>query len=359
MNTEKINTESTFDFFPYPSIGVFRNAIYNVTNTARFFGLDANGEPIFNAGVKLPVLTYIGTVKMHGTNAAIIVDRVNDVIRYQSRERIITPISDNFGFATFCSTKQKEICDMVSHIEGDVIAIYGEWCGSSIQKGVALSQLEKMFVIFDIRVINGVASGDKELFEKRWLTIDERKDIKSVENKIFNVLDYETFTIDIDYEDPKQSQNVLIEKTIGIEDMCPVGKSFGVEGVGEGTVLKCITPGYEDDKYWFKSKGEKHSVTKVKTLAAVDIEKVNSIKEFVDSVVTENRLEQGFAKLTEMGHEPTSKSTGVFLNWVKDDVIKEEIDTIVGNGLEAKDVAGQITVVARKWFFTKLDSLVF
>ena len=41
-----------------------------------------------------------------------------------------------------------------------------------------------------------------------------------------------------------------------------------------------------------KVKGEKHSSSKVKKLASVDVEKLNSIKDFVDYAVTESRLEQ-------------------------------------------------------------------
>lgn len=44
-------------------------------------------------------------------------------------------------------------------------------------------------------------------------------------------------------------------------------------------------------------KGEKHSASKVKTLAAVDPERLVNITEFVEYAVTENRLEQGTQKV--------------------------------------------------------------
>jgi len=45
------------------------------------------------------IIDYEGTIKLHGTNAAITLDKENN-IRYQSRNRVLTPIiNDNQGFA--------------------------------------------------------------------------------------------------------------------------------------------------------------------------------------------------------------------------------------------------------------------
>ena len=44
-------------------------------------------------------------------------------------------------------------------------------------------------------------------------------------------------------------------------------------------------------------KGTKHSVSKVKTLAPVNVEKLNSIQEFVDYSVTRVRFEQGLSEV--------------------------------------------------------------
>jgi ferritin len=103
----------------------------------------------------------------------------------------------------------------------------------------------------------------------------------------------------------------------------------------------------------FKVKGEKHSSSKVKTLASVDIEKVNSINEFADTVVTESRLTQGleYLKVHNISIEP--KSTPVFLKWIADDVVKEETDTLVASHLEIKDVITRVKYVARTWFLAQ------
>ena len=35
-------------------------------------------------------------------------------------------------------------------LENNIIIVYGEWCGGKIQKHVAITNLDPMFVIFDI-----------------------------------------------------------------------------------------------------------------------------------------------------------------------------------------------------------------
>jgi hypothetical protein len=63
-----------------------------------------------------------------------------------------------------------------------------------------------------------------------------------------------------------------------------------INTIGEGCVWVAQVNGHD---FRFKVKGVKHSVSKIKTLAKVDTEKVNSIHEFVDYAVTENRFKQG------------------------------------------------------------------
>src|SRR5690606_12697987 len=134
----------------------FRNAIKEVTHRARYRGNDENEQPIYD-DCDLPVLKYRGSVKLHGTNAAIVWQwnpAIHDYeMQAQSRTNIITPMSDNAGFAAFAHTINtngllKQI--MVQHEDlgytPELIKLYGEWCGGNIQKGVAINGLDKMFV---------------------------------------------------------------------------------------------------------------------------------------------------------------------------------------------------------------------
>ena len=54
----------------YPSIELFKSLIRKVKDRANYRGKDENGNPIYVDSV-LPVITFTGTVKIHGTNAGI------------------------------------------------------------------------------------------------------------------------------------------------------------------------------------------------------------------------------------------------------------------------------------------------
>jgi len=121
--------------------------------------------------------------------------------------------------------------------------------------------------------------------------------------------------------------------------------------IGEGIVYKTDT---ERGTLRMKVKGEKHSSSKVKTLAPVNTEKLNSVKEFAEYSVTNSRLNQGIEKVfTTHNQEIDIKKIGEFLKWIANDIIKEEMDTLKDNGLEPKDVTSEISNVARKWFLDK------
>jgi hypothetical protein len=100
-----------------------------------------------------------------------------------------------------------------------------------------------------------------------------------------------------------------------------------------------------------KIKGEKHSSSKVKTLAAVDVDKLNSITEFIEYAVTDSRFKQALEN-TFPNDEPIDvKKMGDLIRWVVNDVIKEESDTLVKNGLEPKDVNKYVSTKVREMFF--------
>ncbi len=345
----KINTDLTLRHYPYPSIEQFRNVIYNVNHRAQYIGQDINGEPIYDVARTKPILTFQGTVKLHGTNAGVIIDLENDIVYYQSRENIISPIKDNVGFALHMSKIQDVFIRMVREcLDSDdpLIAVYGEWCGGSIQKSVALNQLDKMFVVFNVAIL------DRESGTKTWISADLVKHINAPELKIFNIQHFPTWQIDIDFNFPQLKQNELGELTLKVEESCPVAKQLGKDGTGEGIVWKCI---------WMKVKGEKHQSSKVKTLASIDTEKLQNVKDFVESVVTENRCIQSLQKLKEANKKLDRTALGDYLRWIHNDIMKEELDTIISNGFEQKDLGSPISNNARAWFFKNelnFDSLV-
>lgn len=154
---------------------------------------------------------------------------------------------------------------------------------------------------------------------------------------------------------PQLVQNNLIDLTLAVENKCPIGEAFGFEGTGEGIVF---VGEYQGCIHRFKSKGEKHSISRVKTLNSVDTEKLNSISEFVEYAVTENRFNQAI-KVIFGEDEPNVKGIADLMRWFINDIIKEESDTMADNGLEPKEIGKHVSNKVRGMFFDLLNKNAF
>jgi len=323
----------------YPSIVQFRNVIRDVTRHGRD-----------------PILKFYGTVKVHGTNASVVI-APDDTLTVQSKNNEINVDNDNAGFArwvksrsdAFLKYKQQLIEDNLATVT-DTVVIYGEFAGKGIQSGAAVTQVPKFFYCFGVRLISSIT--------EKW--IRKRPEFKSLQNCIIDALSVQREEIVIDFANPELAQNCLIAITQEIEAQCPVGMFFGVSGTGEGVVWEHITDNGE--LISFKVKGKKHNVSKVRTLAPVDVEKVNSIMEFVEYAVTPNRLEQAAREVLptvydfKLGIDSFTpdfdrKHLGSFIKWVIGDIIKEEIDVLTENELQMLDVNKAVSIKSKRWFF--------
>jgi hypothetical protein len=110
----------------------------------------------------------IVTEKIDGTNACVVIDftpdpydrpgRITDngaglvvkvkdyapmIVAAQSRKRVITPESDNFGFARWVREHAQELADGLG-----IGYHFGEWYGSGIQRSYGLD--EKRFMLFNV-----------------------------------------------------------------------------------------------------------------------------------------------------------------------------------------------------------------
>jgi hypothetical protein len=338
----------------FPSIEQFRTIIATVLRQYNFAGLDENGDAIYDTTKPKPTLTFKGTVKLHGTNAAVS-GNLSDGIWAQSRENIITPEKDNAGFAFFVESNKELFTELIATVftknEIDMlentVTIYGEWAGGNIQKGVGVTNIEKSFFIFGVKVTPHTTT-EEEAKVKPAYWVDYSY-LKSPENRIFNIDDYQTWTMDIDFNMPQLVQNKLSELTLAVEEECPVAKAFGFPNtIGEGIVWSTNLNG---NVHRFKVKGEKHSSSKVKTLAAVDTEKLESIQSFVEYAVTESRFNQALENVFPNDEPIENKKLGDVIRWVVNDVIKEEMDTMVDNKIEPKDVNKYISSKVRDMFF--------
>jgi hypothetical protein len=327
----------------FGSIGQFKNIVKHVRDNAKYHG------------TPLPTIKFTGTTKLHGTNFGIRLDS-DDAIRFQSREREISIESDNAGSAMFGERNVDLFRQTFANVlkarpdaKGKTILIYAEFCAGNIQKAVALNQLEKMCVVFNITICDGE--------EKEELSKDEILSclVKSEEARIFCVYDFKTWEIDIDFNNPVAFQNQLFEWTTQVGDCCPVGKYFGVEGVGEGIVFSS-----DDFKYRFKVKDDRHvkgahKVHTVKEVSPAEIERMNSIAEFVDTMVTEARLYQGIDKMKELGHPLENKSTSSYIKWCVQDTMKEEKDVIIASGFDVKEVMPKVSEKVKNFWCKYLE----
>jgi hypothetical protein len=83
----------------------------------------------------------IVTEKIDGTNAQVIVGE-DGTVRAGSRNRLITPEADNYGFAAWVKLHEDELRLLGPGRH------YGEWWGQGIQRGYGLK--EKRFSLFNV-----------------------------------------------------------------------------------------------------------------------------------------------------------------------------------------------------------------
>lgn len=315
---------------PFPSIEQFRTVLSNL-------------KKIQN----LPdILTLEGTVKLHGTNASLVINDTNIVC--QSRNRILSDEKDNCGFSQYINSIPKDKLITMIQIIRDTYAnsienlvIYGEWCGSTIQSHVALAQLPKMFVIFAIKINN--VWQETKLFHNIMLP----------DYHIFNISRVPNYTIFLDINNPNNTTMKLKSITDSIEKECPWAKSFGVNGIGEGCVWKFTEPELNNSKFWFKVKGDKHTTSKVTTLKELspnELENLKNVQIFVEKAVTNNRLEQGLDYLREINVAPILKNISVYLKWLINDTFKEEADYIRELKLDKCILSKQISKIGKEYF---------
>jgi hypothetical protein len=344
----------------FPSIESFRHAVANVKRSCDYHQMP------------YPKVKYVGTVKLHGTNAGIEVDFANKTLIPQSRERVLSTEADKAGFAAFVENNHDELFEMFNNlfsffttVMNPVVTVYGEWIGPGIQKNVGINQLsQKTFVMFFVAFHDQIESSDDGQIHctfyplSNWVGIDEI----AVPHVTHIGKGIESPVIEIDFGQPDLVVEQLEKLTSEYEEHCPFAGTYGIDGIGEGLVWIPensfgILPGGFEHRMWFKTKGEKHGnkSTNNTVKVAVTAEKVEDFNALISQIMPMWRLEQGMSKLRESGiDEPSKAQTGDFIKWVVSDVHKEEIDTVEASEFEWKVVASELSRRARQWFFTKV-----
>ena len=295
-----------------------------------------------------------GSTKLHGTHADIVFVNCSDEIRLQSRNQLmLTPEKDNVGFAAFITASEKgtlfDLRDRIldryhklnpgKDVLGDLL-IAGEWCGSKIQRKVALAGIPRFFAIISI-MING-----------SWVPDWDYADIFNENARVFHTGKAGFFTHELNLDDISTSEARIKAMTDGVEKECPFAKALGVSGLGEGIVWKA-TNQYADPKCWFKSKGDILAVSDSHKLpaSAVDIENRERVANFAKAIVTKNRLEQGWEYLAQKD----AKGLGYFLKWITDDCLIEEKREMEALKISKNKLSPAISMIAKPWFWARLE----
>jgi tRNA-binding EMAP/Myf-like protein len=290
-------------------------------------------------------LNYRAKIKLDGSNVGIQVLDGNLFI--QSRESELTPESDWNGFAKWILSEK----DYWTSLQKDII-IYGEFCGEGIQKRTSITKIgKKIFCIFSIVI------GNKMIIEPDEIA----KILGNLPENVY-ILPWlgDTYSVDYLNQDALLEFSDKLNKVVEEVENCDpwVKDTFGIEGLGEGIILYPYTGPIIDvelfSNFAFKAKGEKHKVVNVKKPVQIDPEKANSIKEFVNLFVTENRLEQFLNKL-----DLDIENLGEFIKIVSCDIQKESIVDLERSGLIWKDVVKHLNVPIRDWYINKLKANAF
>jgi hypothetical protein len=312
-----------------------------------------------DAGIAIERVAYRGRVKLHGSNAAIVCHP--DGLCAQSRNREITPDDDNLGFATFAYAK--ETVAVIRELEAELreatklereqpLALFGEWIGPGVQKGVGVAQLPaRQWVLF------AIATPGEEEEHKRYFDLPSLGE-RFAKLGIHSIADGPQWSIELDFGHRaalELASDAIEEATAMVDARCPWAARFGVEGVGEGLVWQPLGQHFGDSELFFKSKGDRHQVAarKPKTErkgSLLDPEQLASVEAFVAYAVTGPRLAQGLDYLREQGLAVEMRSLGPYLKWLAADILRECAAELEVSGLEWKQVAKPVNEAAKTWF---------
>lgn len=304
------------------------------------------------------VVTYMAKVKLHGTNAGVMIDN-HGVVTALSRTAVLTETSDNAGFAKWVAANEDKWAQFAPS-EGTVV-VFGEWAGPSIQKGVALNQLkEKVFAVFAARIVE---RNDIDFICEPAALADFVKEIPNA-----HVLPWynsgEKF--DVDWGAPAEELQPVLDRInahVGAVEACDpwVASKFGVRGVGEGLVFYPVSKGhlhYENfSNLCFKAKGEKHQVVAHTKPVQVDPTVAANATAFAELVVTPARCEQGARAVNDGKLEFNPKLIGAFLAWINHDVEKETQAELEASGVDRKVALKACGDRARAWYVAEMKKL--
>jgi len=366
-------------------------------------------KTILSKSADLPkALAYRGKIKLHGTNAAVVVTKDGKVYA-QRRNGVIDSSGlagdgeSNFAFGEFVYENPDYWKALGQHYKFASVAVFGEWCGRGIMAGAAICTIStRHFAVFCI-IINGAYTMYDPDQIRAFLNMSASSDSVSASHSSVPssstppsipsppaellILPWMTDTFFFDYtwmmlhnDDAKKIEgrknlqlavNALNELVANIDAHDPfVLSTFNVDGIGEGLVFypvlsEEVSPthtvnGVADlgdykllSSLVFKAKGKSHRVMSSKDAALIDSQVATSVGEYADMFVTPQRCEQGFIETSRsITGIYTIQDAVAFTNWVSSDVKKEGKEEM--GDLNPTQVDRAVRARAEAWFEQKM-----
>ncbi|KAF2822050.1 hypothetical protein CC86DRAFT_94970 [Ophiobolus disseminans] len=339
----------------YPKITTHINEVVAILRKAN---CDA-GNPEKN--VILDPIPIVGTVKLHGTHADMLIYSDNRIV-FQSRGVVgLQPTKDNAGFAAAMSPKTKALLRLrdlftacYTQLDPDTpidpthpVLIAGEWIGEKIQKDVAITHLSKRFVIISIN-ING-----------QWQKDSDYSAIALPNHAIYNISRAGVFNHILYPENIQHTANELEALAEEVAKHCPFAATFNLAGEGEGIVWKpAFAPHNANPALWFKTKGGRFKPT-FAPAPRQSSEHAQQMRKAAAAVAriwtSQQRLEQGLEYLTERHVQRNLQGLGAFLKWVQNDVLVEEKGCINEHGVDVQTLKIEIAKIAKTWYLERME----
>lgn len=324
-------------FKPFPSIEGFAHVVSNQQKRAFLHG-------------SAPLL-YGLKIKLHGTNAAVRIDK-DGTVTAQSRKRNITPDDDNFDFAKFVEANK----DFFERMAGaEEIVIFGEWAGAGVQNTDAVNKIgRRMFFPFAVQMGDLFYTDTdiiEEVFDTAFLPIPD--DIVILPHMAY---------VEIDFSKGDSVRNAVDEINQIVEEIEKrdpfIFERFGIDDVGEGVVGAPLDMhGMMDDTFrnlTFKAKAQNHRGRKAKAAASGRFELSDDARTMALSYVTEARCRQALREALD--DELDIRKMKDFLAWMGGDIKKESAAELEAAGLEWKQIAGVVAAASAQWLKDEIEN---
>ncbi|RKP20140.1 hypothetical protein ROZALSC1DRAFT_28346 [Rozella allomycis CSF55] len=187
------------------------------------------------------LLTFRGTPKMNGVQMSILFDHGRDEYCIQSRTKSFNEEErDKWGFRKYIERDihmrriKKMVGEILDYRSGkNHCRIVGEWCGSGLtdipdSNSMAVQKIPNMWYVFGVQIHN------------EWIDLKEIRPHFLRDSKIYSALDFPTFDLQIDLNDPSEALSRIKSLTLKAYQQCPLGIQMNARGRGEGFVWTCM-----------------------------------------------------------------------------------------------------------------------